>query len=115
MGVYIKGMEMPDSCDVCRFSDWSNLHQTACCKILEYKPCFNDFSSEYKTRISDLCLLVEVTEPHGDLIDKSELMKRELGWYKERVVRMDEGIRTFVYHAIQGIDQSPTIIKAEGE
>lgn len=77
MGVYIKGMEMPDSCDVCKFSDWSNLHQTACCKILEYRPCFRDYSSEYKTRISDLCPLVEVPTPHGDLIDR-DILEQEL-------------------------------------
>jgi hypothetical protein len=73
MGVYIKGMEMPDSCDVCRFSDWSNLHQTARCKILEYKPCFNDFSMEYQEKRSKLCPLVEVPEPHGRLIDADAL------------------------------------------
>lgn len=71
--VLIRGMEMPKCCDVCIFCDWSNLHQTACCKILEYRPCFNDFSSEYEIRISDLCPLVEVPVPHGRLIDADAL------------------------------------------
>ena len=105
MGVYIKGMTKPKSCDVCIFSDWSNLHQTACCKILEYKPCFNDFSSEYRTRISDLCPLVEVSEPHGRLIDADKLPMRDI---------------SIEYYALNGvteddIDNAPTVIEAEGE
>lgn len=104
MGVYIKGMEMPDSCDVCKFSDWSNLHQTACCKILEYEPCFNDFSSEYKTRISDLCPLVEVPEPHGRLIDVNDV--------KGRMIPLSFSVQKWIDEV--ELSNCNTVIEAEG-
>lgn len=70
MGIYIKGMGMPSCCDVCTFSDWSNLHQTACCKLHDYDPCFADHSREYEDKRADFCPLVEICEPHGALIDR---------------------------------------------
>ena len=60
MSVLITGMQMPDNCDVCLFSDWSNLHQTALCKLNGYLPCFADYSIDYKTRRSDICPLVDL-------------------------------------------------------
>ena len=69
MSVLIKGMKMPKCCDVCIFSDWSNLHQTALCKICEYDPCFDDFSKEYCAKRANFCPLVEVPEPHGKLVE----------------------------------------------
>lgn len=70
MSVLIKGMKMPSCCDVCTFSDWSNLHQTACCKMRDYEPCFEDHSMDYTEKRADFCPLIEVPEPHGDLIDR---------------------------------------------
>lgn len=73
MSVLIKGMQMPDNCDVCIFSDWSNLHQTSCCKLKEYKPGFQDYSIAYRTQRSNICPLVELPEHHGRLIDADEM------------------------------------------
>ena len=71
MSVSIKNMDMPKNCDECLFSGWSNLHQTAACKLLEYEPCFADFSREYESARSVKCPLVAPTiepsaqpEPH---------------------------------------------------
>ena len=75
MSVLIKGFIMPHCCDACSFSDWSNLHQTAVCKVNYYKPCFVDHSNEFLKRRSDSCPLVEIPEPHGDLIDRDALVK----------------------------------------
>ena len=69
MSVLIKGMEMPENCDVCRFVKWSNLHQTSACKLNNYEPGFPDFSSDYKKQRSKICQLVELPEHHGRLID----------------------------------------------
>ena len=119
MGVYIKGMEMPDSCDVCRFSDWSNLHQTACCMILEYRPCFRDYSSEYKIRISDLCPLVEVPTPHGDLIDRQKLLEdnKHLEYPTNEKYRRDRawavGFNSGARHCNEHAVYAKTVIKAE--
>ena len=59
MSVVITNYEMPECCDVCLFSCWSNLHQTCSCKLKEYEPGFQDFSSDYKIRRSDICPLEE--------------------------------------------------------
>lgn len=73
MSVLIKGLIMPSCCDGCTFSDWSNLHQTASCKLHDYDPCFADHSREYEDKRADFCPLVEVKEPHGRLIDVDAL------------------------------------------
>ena len=70
MSVLIKGLIMPSCCDGCTFSDWSNLHQTASCKLHDYDPCFSDHSMEYTDKRAEFCPLVEIPEPHGDLIDR---------------------------------------------
>lgn len=75
MSILIKGMQMPDNCDVCIFSDWSNLHQTSCCKLKAYEPGFQDYSIAYRTQRSNICPLVELPEHHGRLIDADRLMR----------------------------------------
>ena len=100
MGVYIKGMKMPKCCDVCKFSGWSNLHQTALCRLYDYKPCFDDFSQEYENKRSNNCPLVEVPTPHGRLIDEDEITAYS---YLER---NDE--------EVESLDEFPTVIEAEG-
>lgn len=71
MSVFIKDMEMPSRCYGCEFSEWSNLHQTKACNCGNYyfKPCFEDNSREFYEKRADFCPLVEVSAPHGDLID----------------------------------------------
>ena len=54
MGVYVKGMEMPNDCMECPFSDYE-----AWCLIPGV--------------ISEHCPLVEVPTPHGRLIDEDEI------------------------------------------
>lgn len=99
MGVYIKGMRMPENCDVCRFGDWSNLHQTACCKLKDYRPCFSDYSREFKTQRSTICPLVEIPEKHGRLIDADELAETaefyetvmDIGRYAKTIIEAEDG------------------------
>lgn len=105
MSVLIKGMDMPKCCDVCTFSEWSNLHQTACCKLLEYEACFEDFSQEYKMARSEHCPLVEIPVPHGRLID-SDKLKEKLSHWKTNCMSMDR-------FAI--IDEAEIVIEAEEE
>lgn len=70
MSVLIKDMEMPSCCGGCGFSDWSNLHQTLSCSKHYFEPCFEDYSKEYMEKRADFCPLIEIPEPHGDLIDR---------------------------------------------
>jgi len=74
MSVIVKGIGMPENCDVCRFSDWSNLHQTTSCILKDYEPCFGDFSKKFERYRSEICPLVELPEKHGDLVDRNFLL-----------------------------------------
>ena len=101
MSVIVKGMKMPENCDVCRFGDWSNLHQTACCKLKDYEPCFSDYSRKFKTQRSTICPLVDLGK-HGDLIDRDAL---------EPDTDYDYG-EYWAYSAAQ-VYNTPTIVEKE--
>lgn len=58
MSIIIKGMDMPECCDSCCFAYWSIFHQTAMCSR-NNKPCFANFSIEYRTKRPDWCPLEE--------------------------------------------------------
>ena len=98
MSILIKGLIMPSCCDGCTFSDWSNLHQTACCKLHDYDPCFSDHSREYTDKRADFCPLVEIPEPHGRLIDADRVTAESIKMTGKRLL---------------AIDTAPTVIEAE--
>lgn len=114
MSVIIKGMKMPENCDVCRFGGWSNLHQTLACTLCEYEPGFDDFSRDYTGRRSKICPLVELPEKHGRLIDADALIED----IKE-VIEVKDNL--FEWEQVQGLevalscimDDAPTVIEAE--
>ena len=90
MGVYVKGMEMPESCRECPFTYWDGVTGERWCDRI-IAPC---------NKVD--CPLVEVPTPHGHLIDGAELV------YKlEYVGEQDDAI----YYA----ELAPTVIEAEGE
>ena len=101
MSVLIKGMQMPNNCDVCLFSDWSNLHQTSCCKLKEYEPGFQDYSIAYRTQRSNICPLVELPEHHGRMIDEDEIIVPSLSSWSDQAMVAD------------AIQDAPTVIEAE--
>lgn len=106
MSVVVKGMRMPENCNVCRFSDWSNLHQTASCKLKDYQPCFSNYSTEYITQRSTICPLVDLGK-HGGLIDADKLII-------DLMDRGLEGVQTDDYSEIQQtILVQDTVIEAE--
>ena len=110
MSVLISGMKMPKCCDVCQFSDWSNLHQTALCDLYDYKPCFKDFSREYTSKRSNNCPLVELPEKHGRLVE-----------FIDVATETDEDTGTeeiklgAVFCAYFKMRESKPVIEAEGE
>lgn len=124
MSVIVKGMKMPECCDVCMFSDWSNLHQTASCKIRGYEPCFEDFSREYTSKRSNNCPLTELPEKHGRLIDGDVFFRHMntaiammYGMMKAIGAEDDEGMQMELkaYRDIRdGIKDYDTVIEAEG-
>lgn len=121
MSVIVKSMEMPKCCDVCQFSSWSNLHQTACCRLMGYEVGFDDFSFEYRIKRADFCPLVEVKEPHGDLVDRDELEKqfrRAIETYlpKDPTRHMDVTNSNRCHGWTQGLMtvlEAPTVIEAK--
>ena len=108
MSVLIKGLIMPICCDGCTFSAWSNLHQTASCKLHDYAPCFADHSREYTDKRAEFCPLVEIPE-HGRLIDADYL--------KEHIIACATNERPLynmeLSELLETIDDVPTVIEAE--
>ena len=112
MSILIKGLIMPSCCDGCTFSDWSNLHQTACCKLHDYDPCFADHSREYGDKRADFCPLVEIPE-HGRLID-ADALKETLDYYIREANWGDEVNKGLRWVKDEFINSENTVIEAEG-
>ena len=100
MSILSKGMKMPECCDVCRFGEWSTLHQTACCKLKEYEPCFAEFSKEYRSKRADFCPLVALPDHHRRLIDAFD-MKAKAFDKRNGLIHWSD------------INDAPTVIEAE--
>jgi hypothetical protein len=86
MDILIRGMEMPENCDKCRFQSESMLN----CDAMPYNFCGNTDDIERP----DWCPLVEIKTPHGRLIDAEKLL-------------IDHGLKLTEEFA-------PTVIEAEG-
>ena len=105
-GIYIKGMEMPESCHDCRFCGWSNFWQAYDCYMTKNHALllFNGEKTNIDTKTrngrADNCPLIPVPD-HGRLIDADALKKDLTKFY--------DGIVT----AKRLIDEQPTIIPAE--
>ena len=121
MSILIKGMDMPKcctECSCCRHDNWNGetAHQ---CNV-----SFITFGAEDENWIYDQrpnwCPLVEISTPHGRLIDADELI-RELA--SEHVGGL-EAIKKYtnadtwtsgLHTAWRLIDDASTVIEAEGE
>lgn len=84
--VLIRGMEMPENCDKCRFQSELRLY----CDAMPYNFCGNTDDIERP----DWCPLIEITTPHGRLIDADKLLK-------DHMLKLTE-------------EFAPTVIEAEG-
>ena len=67
--ILIKGMEMPKSCESCKFC-WRGVSTGTFCKI-NSKMLSEGYASFDSRDIN--CPLVELPEPHGRLIDENDL------------------------------------------
>ena len=72
MSILIRGMEMPENCDKCRFQSALRLY----CDAMPYNYCGNTDDIERP----EWCPLIEIPQ-HGDLIDRDELRKIFLEQY----------------------------------
>ena len=98
MSVLIKGMEIPETCDECRFKEGE--FDTEC--YGRGIVCAVDGSS-HEPRYKSNCKLVEIPTPHGRLIDADALCDDLTAFYQGEVAA-----RSLIY-------RQPTIIDAEGE
>ena len=108
MSVLIKGMDtVPENCVICDFLFTKRTlkgYECLCAALgkgLGYK---NELPKDHRR---DDCPLVLVPTPHGDLIDRIELVKDEHQHYE---YMSDE-----FYVTVRDIELTPTIIEAEGE
>lgn len=98
MSVLIKGIGMPSSCEKCRFSGFGGLRS-------ERVVCMFTGANAYMNEVQylDDCPLIPVP-PHGDLIDRDELI--------ERAWRLNLSTRELIEEMLK---TAPTIIETEEE
>lgn len=61
---------MPETCEVCMFGFWSNLHQTGGCSLAVEEQMFDDFSRDFLKRRSDKCPIKEVKGADDEYLSK---------------------------------------------
>ena len=93
MGVYIKDLQKPENCDVCPI-------------FLAFTTCGCD---------RDHCMFQEVTEPHGDLIDRMELLQTTKNNWNANGVRAFNLMINICNSFFDFIIKAPTIIPASKE
>lgn len=92
MSVLIKGMEMPALCQEC------DLYIEGAC----YAKGYRDYRSIMDMSKPDDCPLTEIPTPHGDLVDREELLAE----YDRQHVGQPGGARRIM-------EQAKTVIEAE--
>lgn len=104
MGVYIKGMEMPKDCRECKMQVYYSFLGRTWCKSADiilaenYKPIPFDGRPTW-------CPLVEVSEPHGRLIDVNDV--------KGRMIPLSYSVEKWIDEV--ELSNCNTVIEAEGE
>ena len=102
MGVYIRGMKMPENCIECRFSD----HEAWC--LIPGDPKTRYYCPEEE--ISEHCPLVEVPEPHGKLVEFIDVATFEDEDNGTEEVNLGEAFAAYFK-----MRESKPVIEAEGE
>ena len=99
MSVLVKGMSIPDNCELCAF-------ETECGFCLAKPDNFCGDTNDRKR--PEWCPLVEVPEPHGRLIDENEV-RIVMNWL---LTQPQRPTWNDTYRAIQ---EMYAVIEAEGE
>lgn len=101
MSIIVKGMEMPDSCAVCRFAGRGGyfMERIVCMFTGENE------DAENVDRLSD-CPLIALPDHHGRLVDADATIK-------EIKARNPDDVSYEDAWAITCIEHAPTIVKAE--
>ena len=106
MGVYIKGMEMPKSCDECPINDdWR-------CLLRLNTPYEHYIDSTAWTHRMRWCPLVEIPVPHGRLVD-ADALANDLD-YDATHYEEDHEMKSNCAAWLRS-NATPTVIEAEEE
>lgn len=106
MGVYVKGMKMPESCLGCKLKYEFEGLGIWFCSCLSYENSDTDVSRNGKPLDlrPEWCPLVEVPEPHGRLIDENDVIEL-----------LSKGWKLSVYPNATNVHGLKGVIEAEGE
>lgn len=109
MGVYIKGMEMPETCEDCNFHRYHSHYEYVCVATPLFYPM--NLANSKNIR-KDWCPLVEVPTPHGDLIDRDEVRDSV---FHHLSIKGEENLLPAEKSVFGNIIKAKAVIKAEGE
>lgn len=108
MNIIIKGMDMPGSCDRCKFICSARVVRNT--TLPGYVCALGDFDiDDYRLRHKD-CPLSEIPTPHGRLIDADVLINDLQGLRK---LFPSTGM-DYIGGVISLVQNTPAIIEAEG-
>lgn len=101
MSVLIKGMNMPNVCGVCEIAD-----AIKCDGWKHVRSVMLDRNKH--------CPLVEVSTPHGDLIDRDVVRRKyqEMATYAY-TVNIKAKMETVINACIDQLEYAPTVIESE--
>lgn len=103
MSVLIKGMEMPENCFECPL----NTDYVMCGYYEMCDKTAKTLESDYDRR-PDACPLVEVSTPHGDLIERKEICLTDF-----EIAMCDGDYKDGMKMLLEKIESAPTIIPAD--
>lgn len=111
-GIYIPGMEMPKTCNICPFMKTNDDLDAEDYRYMYCDfPGIGEFVTDYEASRHPYCPLIEVPAEHGRLIDADKL------W-----IKLDNGSNSSIGQAHSyykfakvWLDQAETIIPAEEE
>lgn len=120
MSILIRGMEMPTSCDKCRFcvngfTDDAPMYECAVQSYENVSVLVESGGKPFDFR-PDWCPLTELP-PHGRLGDLDKLWDRMYNYTDNEGAKIPYGDNDFMIHkdsACELIEDMPTIIEAEG-
>ena len=117
MSILIRDMEMPTSCDKCRFCVNGFMDDAPMCECV-VQSYDNDYNGNPFDFRPDWCPLVEIHTPHGRLGDLDKMWDRMYNYIDNEGAKMPYGDNDFMIHrdsACELIEDAPTVIEAEGE
>lgn len=103
MSKLIVEMEMPKSCEFCHMANWNKLNELTGCDAVSGKRNVPDNDEFWNKGRPSWCPIKGVLpEEHGDLIDRSELIKHDHQHY--------EYLSDEYYVTVWDIKAAPTIV-----